>query len=219
MTSRLMFIAGLLIALNSSAFSENESAETTAPASGSCCAACDLEVASRDQPSAETSDTPSLQDLSSIEQLTKRFNADKGKPRMIFLLSPTCPMCIRGAKWAQEKIMEAYADDDFSAYVVWLPVLPPDEREAWNPSLIDDARAIEFWDETQATGKWFQAEMPDCPSLGPVAWDAIYVFGEDAEWNSGLPTPEVCATPIYRHEERILKSIDRVLTSNASHDG
>jgi hypothetical protein len=33
--------------------------------------------------------TPSLQDLNGVEELKARFNKDRGKPRVVLLLSPT----------------------------------------------------------------------------------------------------------------------------------
>ncbi len=218
MNSCFILSAAALAAVTVTASAENQLSETAPDASATCCearqSAAVADGASSTEPEGER---PVLHDLTSVAALKDRFNKDRGRVRMIFLLSPTCPMCVRGSKWAEEHIMEAHENADFAAYVVWLPVLPPDTRSEWDPELLDDARAVHFWDEDRIAGDWFQTEMPDCPALGPVAWDAIYLFDEDAVWrDDGLDAPALCATPIYRETERIGQAIKRLMEKSPS---
>ena len=73
----------------------------------------------------ETTDT-SLQDLpfsSDLAELRTRFNADRGKVRLLMLLSPTCPMCVGGASVVQMQVLATVKSPDVRAYAVWVPIL------------------------------------------------------------------------------------------------
>ena len=106
-------------------------------------------------------------------------------------------MCIQGARWAQKEVMDKYADEDLKVYVVWMPMLASDARDKWKPALIDDARIEHFWNGSRTIGKWFTDNMKTCGTLGPIAWDAYYLFDKNAEWEDA-PAPVVaCGTPVF----------------------
>jgi hypothetical protein len=59
-------------------------------------------------------------------------------------------------------------------------------RWSWTGGILNDARAVHFWDEKKKVGRFFAGKDPD--SNDPdVVWDAYYLYGPDAEW---VNTPE-----------------------------
>ncbi len=53
----------------------------------------------------------------------------------------------------------------------------------WGGSTLTDARVTHFWDERKLVGRWFAHEDPD-EAGGGVVWDAYYLYGPDAHWDS-----------------------------------
>lgn len=137
-----------------------------------------------------TSD-PSSQEFpfsTDLADLRARFNADKGKVRLLMLLSPTCPMCVGGASVVQTKVLAVVKDPDVRAYAVWVPILESDTVSTVGKAttILPDARVSRYWD---ATGELVKAYAPVL-SLGErPAWDVYLLYGPDAEWKAEPPTP------------------------------
>src|SRR6266536_287501 len=49
-----------------------------------------------------------LTDLHSVGEFQHLFNQDVGTPRLVLILSPTCPTCHAGASWVRTEILEKY---------------------------------------------------------------------------------------------------------------
>ena len=106
--------------------------------------------------------------------------------------------------------MEKYDSTDLKTYVVWLPMLPTDAREKWPPALISDRRARHFWDGKQVIGRWFTDNVKSCDTLGPVAWDAYYLYGRDAKWEDALDPALSCGTPVIKATEPLAAALENV---------
>jgi len=77
---------------------------------------------------------------------------------------------------------------DLQVYVIWVPILPTDERSQWDEELLNEPRVTHLWDEERAAGQWFAD--PDNLGLqypGLVMWDAFLLFGREARWD-GAPS-------------------------------
>lgn len=138
----------------------------------------------------ETSD-PSSHELpfsTDLAELRMRFNADRGKVRLLMLLSPTCPMCVGGASVVQTKVLAAVKDPDVRAYAVWVPILESDTAATVGKATthLPDARVSRYWD---ATGELVKAYAPVLSLGDRPAWDVYLLYGPDVEWKSEPPTP------------------------------
>jgi hypothetical protein len=114
-----------------------------------------------------------LYPISDVEGLRSVFNRDKGHPRLVLLLSPTCCVCINGAKWVQKEILAKCTEPRLRVYVVWLPMLPDDDRSKWRLDLLCDPRTMHFWDEDRILGEFFATQSEPRPRSG-VQWDAFF---------------------------------------------
>lgn len=120
-------------------------------------------------------------------------------------------MCVQGARWVQDEVLGKHEAADVAVFVIWEPMMSTDSRDRWRPSLIEDPRIQEFWDEQQVLGKFLAEALPDSPKLGDVAWDALYIFDGEAKWDEA-PGPVIrCGTPIVQDKEGLLEATASVL--------
>lgn len=91
-----------------------------------------------------------------------------------------------------ENVLSKVDEEDLQVYVVWMPVLATDDREAAlkSQSIVDDSRASHFWDLDQSLGRAYGKSI-DLPRGGDLAWDMYLVFGRDAKWDATLPVPSL----------------------------
>ncbi len=96
-----------------------------------------------------------------LQPVIDQFNADKNKPRIVALLSPTCGGCIHGAKAILQEAVRAYPDDDLSVLVVWEPMLGPDNLAAARESaaIFDDPRVHQCWDPGRLSGITYSTKV------------------------------------------------------------
>jgi hypothetical protein len=87
----------------------------------------------------------------------------------------------------QTQLLAKNPSAQLRVYAVWLPMLWSDARELWNGIVMPDARVIHFWDSDRKVGAWF-AEHVD--GYEGIAWDAYYLYGPDAVWDT-VPLPLV----------------------------
>ncbi len=123
-----------------------------------------------------------------LAELRTRFNRDKGKVRVLMLLSPTCPMCVGGASVIQTKVLDAVKNPDVRAYAVWVPILDSDGESTVGKAStrLHDARVSRYWDGKGEFVKSFARVL----SLGDrPAWDVYMLYGPEAEWTAEPPTP------------------------------
>ena len=64
-------------------------------------------------------------------------------------------------------------------------MLATDARSEWDPSIFDDRRAVNLWDEERVLGTWLgEREQFGAGGLGTIVWDAYFLFGPQAQWRA-----------------------------------
>jgi hypothetical protein len=88
-------------------------------------------------------------------------------------------------------ILQKNPDQPLNVFVVWFAVLGPDSPSRVDPSLLDDPRAIHFWDSDGAVSASFSenAEEVGLPD-DDLLWDAYLLFDGGTEWTE-IPPPVV----------------------------
>ncbi|MBX5477620.1 MAG: hypothetical protein IRZ19_00980 [Pyrinomonas methylaliphatogenes] len=166
--------------------------EQTVTSSDACCATTRKGEASVTQSSTAISYSKDLTDLK------EEFNRDKGKIRLVALLSPTCPGCAgRGASELRDKVLAKIKSEDLRIYVVWEPCLPTDDemKVPAAAARLNDARVRHYWDARGELRGVYQRLM----KMSEPAWDVYYVYDRDVEWRAEPPTPNY-----YMHQLRTL---------------
>ncbi|MGH9899692.1 MAG: hypothetical protein ACRD63_04165, partial [Pyrinomonadaceae bacterium] len=144
-----------------------------------------------------------------MKELRDKFNQDKGKVRLILLLSPTCPYCIDGASIVQKKVLSQIKDKDVRVYSVWVPILQNDAESVVPEAKkkLSDQRVSHYWDGKGELSKSYtdllHLKHVSTGELVP-AWDIYMIFPRDAEWRDVPPTPSYWMHQLPLGEERRL---------------
>lgn len=143
----------------------------------------------------------SLVDVSADgRELRALFNKDRGTVRLLAILSPTCPMCLNGARLIQRYLLDAIQDPDLRVYVIWEPNGSVDTREKARQSsvFISDPRVHQLWSPDRFAGKVFQNALgvKDSP-----AWDVFLLFAADRQWLDTSPAVDSFMHNLLSHKE------------------
>ena len=123
------------------------------------------------------------------------FNADALLPRLLFLVSPTCEICVTGAMSAADSVLSLPRAEDFRLYILWLPVLEgdtPQAAEQVQERLPTDDRLRHFWDHDLKLSQAFHQllQLGQRPRPHHIAWDIFLLYGAGTVWNEEPPMPE-----------------------------
>jgi hypothetical protein len=128
--------------------------------------------------------------LLDFEAIATRFDASIGSPRFVLLLSPTCPVCLDGARLVGESL-KILGSPELSTHVVWLPVLDADTYTAAGTSsgLFDPDRVTHYWDEERELERSFRAMLGLERWGRKVAWDLYLLYDRASRWSDRPPEP------------------------------
>jgi len=122
------------------------------------------------------------------------FNAAVSVPRLVFLVSPTCDICVSGTQSAAQAVLSLPAACDFRLYRVWLPVLETDTlqaaeeaRSAWS----HESRLVDFWDADLIISRAYHQvlELGSRVRRHRVAWDIFLLYRAGMRWADVPPAP------------------------------
>lgn len=126
--------------------------------------------------------------------LKAAFNADKGKVRLLFVMDPICPACLRGISDMSEDVLTPNAGNArLATFVVHMPVLGAKEKDTQRTCKVLKANAAtHYWDPTGEFGRTLASGigLKDKKGKQVYAWDVWMMYGPDAEWTgNGPPKP------------------------------
>jgi hypothetical protein len=143
-----------------------------------------------------------------LNQLRADFNANVGKVRMLYIVGPTCGICLRGLSDLQEAIYAKRNDDPrLVTFVVHVPTLGAQEKNVAGASkLISNTYTTNYWEETGIIGKLMQQAM----GAEIYLWDFWTIYDPQAAWSDEhqMPMPS-----FWQHQLPRLPS-DRTLNAN-----
>jgi len=131
----------------------------------------------------------------SLSQLRADFNANIGKVRMLYIVGPTCGICLRGMSDLQESVYAKKGDDPrLVTFVIHVPTLGAREANVVPAShLITNRHTTQYWEETGITGKLMQQVM----GVNKYVWDFWTIYGPKAVWSDERLPP---APDFWQHQ-------------------
>jgi len=149
---------------------------------------------------------PSLADVTpqTVEQVKQEFNAAADSERVLLLLSPTCPVCIKGGSVVNE-ILRRNPGSKIRVIAIWEPMLPTDWNKPTSAVLdrLSDRRAIQWWDNQHLIANLLDRSVggkkPGCCKRKGTLWDVIAVYPPGTKWTTeSLPATQFFAGPVVR---------------------
>ena len=130
-----------------------------------------------------------------LTQLRADFNANVGKVRMLYIVGPTCGICLRGMSDLQESVYAKKGDDPrLVTFVIHVPTLGAREANVVPAShLITNRHTTQYWEETGITGKLMQEVM----GVNKYVWDFWTIYGPKAVWSDERQPP---APDFWQHQ-------------------
>ena len=123
------------------------------------------------------------------------FNAAASVPRLVFLVSPTCEVCVSGARSAAQAVLLLPPESHFRLYLLWLPVLENDTIEAAVGMRVHfpaDDRVWHFWDDDLVISKTFHQvlQLGQRQRRHRVAWDLFLLYRAGVTWGDVPSVPD-----------------------------
>lgn len=147
----------------------------------SLAAAAPLAVAVPPAPAADAPRAPYVVLDKSLSRLRADFNASQGKVRMLYIVGPTCGICLRGMSDLQEALYRKKGDDPrLVTLVVHVPTLGARAANVAPASrLISNRYTTQYWEETGIVGRLMQQVM----GVDKYVWDFWAIYGPKAVWS------------------------------------
>jgi len=80
-----------------------------------------------------------------------------------------------------QTVLKNISDERMKAYIIWLPVLPTDNRN-WavkRTKELSDSRVRHFWDGEKLTGQIWRRVLR---LEGPLSWDTYFLYDHKTHW-------------------------------------
>jgi hypothetical protein len=132
-------------------------------------------------------------------QLRTDFNQNVGSVRLLFVVDPICPTCLRGLDDMNRDLLAGTSDPRIHTFVVHEPVLGLTRVAPWlRPAggsdvakaeqLLHNPNVEHYWSPSGEFGRLLSHAVGLRNSEGPVyAWDVWLLYGPEAKWEGTDP--------------------------------
>ena len=122
--------------------------------------------------------------------LRDAFNKAHGSVRLVFLVDPICPTCLRGLKDIDAAVLSSHKSDaSLKTFVIHTPVLGATETDTANTcSIVHNEYVTHYWDPNQELGSLFASALGMMKDGHEIyAWDVWLIYGPNAVWSGNTP--------------------------------
>ena len=132
-------------------------------------------------------------------QLRADFNRNVGSVRLLFVVDPICPGCLRGLDDMNRDLLQGTADPRLQTFVVHEPVLGVARVAPWlrisggqdvagAARLLHNLQVQHYWNPSGAFGRLLsQAVGLKNHERQVYAWDVWLIYGPEAKWEGPDP--------------------------------
>lgn len=125
--------------------------------------------------------------------LREDFNRDRGEVRLVFLVDPICPGCLRGmADMGDDLLANLSASAPVKVYVVFEPVIGGQAKDIpAAAALLRSSTSKLYWNPTGDFGRRMSHVLHYWNGHEWVyAWDTWLIYRPDAVWSGSAAPPE-----------------------------
>ncbi len=123
-------------------------------------------------------------------ELRAAFNRDRGSVRLLFVVDPICPGCLRGLDDMNRDLLSRTDDPRLVTFVVHEPVLRGSAAHdvPAAAALLHNSHVHHYWSASGEFGRLLSRSVDLRSSEGPVyAWDVWLLYGPEATWDGAVP--------------------------------
>lgn len=117
------------------------------------------------------------------------FNHAKGSVRLLFVVDPICPGCLRGMDDLNRDLLAGTSDTRLQTFVVHVPVIGAKAKDVLPAAkLLQNSNVRHYWNASGAFGRSLATSIGLRNDKKLVyAWDVWLLYGPDAEWTGATP--------------------------------
>lgn len=142
---------------------------------------------------------PSYRSYTSLDdqasELRADFNRARGSVRLLFVVDPICPGCLRGLDDMNRDLLSRTADPRLVTFVVHEPVLRGSAAHdvPAAAALLHNSHVHHYWSASGEFGRLLSRSVDLRSREGAVyAWDVWLLYGPEATWDgAGPPRPQL----------------------------
>lgn len=122
-----------------------------------------------------------------LARIRADFNAMQDKIRLVFIIGPSCGICLRGMDDLNEAIVKFVQDDPrVHTLAIHVPALGAEEKHVIaSIPLLSGPRVTHYWDGSGEIGMLYK-ETLDIPMY---AWDMWFIYDPGARWEDAKLPP------------------------------
>lgn len=158
-----------------------------------------MEIGCTKDPSSAAASVPYTVLDDQASQLRADFNRKIGSVRLLFVVDPICPGCLRGLADMNRDLLQGMADPRLQTFVVHEPVLGVARYAPWlrasggkdvpkAAQLLQNPNVQNYWNPSGAFGRLLsQAVGLKNGERSVYAWDVWLIYGPEAKWVGADP--------------------------------
>lgn len=138
-----------------------------------------------------------------FSQLRDDFNRAKGSVRLLFVVDPICPGCLRGMDDMNKDLLSKTTDERLKTFVVHVPVIGAKAKDvAPAARLLENRQVRNYWNESGEFGRALAKAVQLKNDKETVyAWDVWLLYGPEVEWTgSTIPQPQLLMHQLWKLE-------------------
>jgi hypothetical protein len=124
-------------------------------------------------------------------ELRADFNRSVGSVRLLFVVDPICPTCLRGLDDLNDALLGHTQDPRLRTFVVYVPVLHPPALPKDIPpaaQLLHNANVRHYWNPSGSFGNLLSKAVGlKSGNRQLYAWDVWLIYGPEAKWEGADP--------------------------------
>jgi hypothetical protein len=146
-----------------------------------------------------------------FSRLRDDFNRSKGTLRLLFVVDPICPGCLRGMDDMNRDLLARTKDARLQTFVVHVPVIGAQAKDVLPAAkLLENPNVRHYWNASGEFGRSLSKAVQLKNDKDFVyAWDVWLLYGPDAEWTGASPPqPELLMHQLWKLEGTKFPKLD-----------
>ena len=156
-----------------------------------------------------------------FSQLRLDFNRAIGSVRLLFVVDPICPGCLRGMDDMNKDLLARTKDQRLKTFVVYVPVIGAKAKDVEPAArILENPYVRNYWNASGEFGRALAKAVQLKNEKETVyAWDVWLLYGPEAEWrDNSIPQPELLMHQLWKLEGTTFPKLDSTIFAREVHN-